>query len=158
VGVVKVNQSYSASSMPFTIRLIKGSDKAEYLRMRQTLWEDSSAEEIEVFFQHPKWTTFVAEKDTNKLCGFIEVGTRPYAEGCETSPVAFIEGWYIDKDVQRQGVGRKLVQAAEAWAKEQGFTEIASDTWLENKPSIAAHKALGFDEVERLVCFVKPLK
>jgi aminoglycoside 6'-N-acetyltransferase I len=44
------------------------------------------------------------------------------------------------------------------WAKAKGFTEIASDTWLENESSIMAHKALGYTEVERIVCFVKPLK
>jgi aminoglycoside 6'-N-acetyltransferase I len=140
------------------IRKVQENDKAEYLRMRQTLWEDSTAEEVEVFFQHPKWTTFVAEQTTDKLYGFIEVGQRPYAEGCETSPVAYIEGWYVDFEMQRQGVGRELVRTAEAWAKEQGFAEIASDTWLENQTSIEAHKALGFDEVERIVCFLKRLK
>jgi aminoglycoside 6'-N-acetyltransferase I len=91
------------------------------------------------------------------LGGFLELGQRNYAEGCETSPVAFIEGWYVDPNVQKQGVGRKLIKAAEAWAKEQGFTEIASDTWLENETSIQAHKALGYTEVERLVCFTKRL-
>jgi aminoglycoside 6'-N-acetyltransferase I len=141
-----------------TVREIQKKDKSDYLRMRQILWKDSTTEEVEDFFQQPKWTTFVAEKNFNKLCGFIEVGSRPYAEGCETSPVAYIEGWYVDTDVQRQGVGRKLVQVAEAWAIEHGFTEIASDTWLENETSIEAHKALGFDEVERLVCFRKGLK
>lgn len=141
-----------------TIREIQKTDKTEYLQMRQSLWPDSTAEEVEDFFQQPKWTTFVAEKENSKLCGFIEVGQRPYAEGCETSPVAYIEGWYVDPDVQRQGVGRKLVQRAEAWARKNGFTEIASDTWLENETSIEAHKALGFNEVERLVCFVKELK
>jgi aminoglycoside 6'-N-acetyltransferase I len=141
-----------------TIREIQTKDKPEYLRMRQALWEDSTAEEVDDFFHQQKWTTFVAEHGETRLCGFIEVGARPYAEGCETSPVAYIEGWYVDADVQRQGVGRKLVQAAEAWAIEQGFTEIASDTWIENETSIEAHKALGFDEVERLVCFVKGLK
>lgn len=140
-------------------RIVQEKDKAEYLRMRLALWPDEEHEEaLEQFFKTPTWTVFVAERENNTLCGFIEVGQRPYAEDCETSPVAYIEGWYVDPDRQRQGVGRKLVQAAETWAKEQGFTEIASDTWLENEISIEAHKALGYDEVERLVCFAKELK
>jgi aminoglycoside 6'-N-acetyltransferase I len=141
-----------------TIRKIQKNDKAEYLRMRLALWPDEDHEkELGSYFKNPKWTTFVAEEG-NRLCGFIEVGLRDYAEGCETSPVAYIEGWYVDPDRQRRGVGRKLVQSAEMWAKEQGFAEIASDTGLENEASIEAHKALGFDEAERLVCFVKGLK
>jgi aminoglycoside 6'-N-acetyltransferase I len=139
------------------IRLLQEKDKADYLRMRQGLWPDSSSDEVEAFFEQPSWTTFVAETD-DKLCGFIEVGQREYAEGCETSPVAYIEGWYVDPDMQKQGVGRKLVEAAAAWGKQKGYSELASDTWLENEGSIQAHKALGFNEVERLVCFVKALK
>ena len=141
------------------IRAIQASDKTEYLRMRQALWPeyDSHAEELEGYFSKLSYAAIVAERPNGKLCGFIDVGSRSYAEGCETSPVAYIEGWYVDPDMQKQGIGRLLVQAAEAWAKGQGYTEIASDTWLENEGSINAHKALGYAEVERLVCFAKGL-
>jgi len=47
------------------------------------------------------------------------------------------------------------VQAAEAWARKQGLKEIASDTQIDNTVSIQAHKVLGYEEVERLVCFRK---
>ena len=141
------------------IRKVEAKDESEYLRMRLALWPDEEHEEaLEEFFKTPTWTTFVAEGEDGRLCGFIEMGQRAYAEGCETSPVAFIEGWYVDPDRQRRGIGRSLMKAAETWAQEQGFTEIASDTWLENETSIEAHKALGFNEVERLVCFIKGLK
>jgi aminoglycoside 6'-N-acetyltransferase I len=140
-----------------TIREIQGADKAEYLRMRQTLFGDSDHEgELEQFFK--TGTTFVAEGEDGQLCGFIEVGTRSYAEGCETSPVAYIEGWYVDPERQRQGVGRALVQTAEAWATAQGLTEIASDALIDNKTSLKAHTALGYQEIERIVCFAKRLK
>ena len=32
-----------------------------------------------------------AERPEGGLCGFIEVGSRNYAEGCESSPVPYIE-------------------------------------------------------------------
>lgn len=124
------------------------------------LWpdHDEHQEDIEDYFalQKPNYGVMVAETEAG-LCGFIEVGTRAYAEGCSTSPVAYIEGWYVDPKYQRQGLGRLLVEAAESWARGQGFTEIASDTWLENHASIQAHQALGYEEVERLVCFAKRL-
>jgi len=44
-----------------------------------------------------------------------------------------------------------------AWARERGLTEMASDTWIDNETSIAAHKRLGYDEAERLVHFIKKL-
>jgi aminoglycoside 6'-N-acetyltransferase I len=63
----------------------------------------------------------------------------------------------VESNHRRQGVGRALVKAAEQWATEQGFREIASDTQLENIGSIAAHLHLGYTEVERNVCFFKKI-
>jgi aminoglycoside 6'-N-acetyltransferase I len=38
-----------------------------------------------------------------------------------------------------------------------GYTEIASDAELDNAAGIAAHRALGYEEVERIVCFRRSL-
>ena len=64
-----------------------------------------------------------------------------------------IPGWCL----RRAGLGTKLVEAAEAWALMNGFAEIASDTELDNGISLQAHLALGFEEVERQICFKKSL-
>ena len=74
-----------------------------------------------------------------------------------TSPVAYIEGWYVDEHCRRRTLGTRLVQVAEAWARHKGLKEIASDTQIENAGSIQAHKGLGYEEVERSVCFRKTL-
>jgi aminoglycoside 6'-N-acetyltransferase I len=100
---------------------------------------------------------FVAQRANGKLGGFLEGGTRKYADGCDSSPVGYIEGWYVDEDLRRSGVGGLLVSAMEAWARDQGLTEMGSDTWLDNETSIAAHTRLGYIEMERLVHFAKKL-
>ena len=100
---------------------------------------------------------FVAEEDEN-LVGFLELDFRKYAPDCLSSPVPFIEGWYVEPAWQRRGVGRALVEAAEARALELGYTEIASDVEIDNAGSIAAHLALGYEEVERTVAFRRSLK
>jgi aminoglycoside 6'-N-acetyltransferase I len=71
--------------------------------------------------------------------------------------VPFIEGWFVEPAWQRRGIGRALVAAAETRAREMGYTEIASDAELDNAGGIAAHRALGYDEVERIVCFRRSL-
>ena len=63
----------------------------------------------------------------------------------------------MDEHCLRRTLGTRLVQAAEAWARKQGLKEIASDTQIENAVSIQAHKVLGYEEVERIVCFRKAL-
>ena len=92
-----------------------------------------------------------------RVVGFAEISRRNYAEGCETSPVGFLEGWYVVPAWRRRGVGRAVVQEAEAWARSLGCTEFASDALAENSVSAAAHLALGFEEVEVIRCFRKPL-
>lgn len=101
---------------------------------------------------------FVVEDKTGELCGFLELGLRPYAEGCASSPVPFIEGWYVSSGARMKGAGRALVQAAEHWAMLRNFTEIASDTQASNALSQEAHAALGYEVAERLVAFRKPLR
>ena len=96
-------------------------------------------------------------KASPKLLGFVELSRRPYAEGCETSPVGFLEGWYVVPERRRDGVGRALVRAAEEWARALGCREFASDALAENDISRRAHAALGFEEVVLIRCFRKPL-
>ena len=98
------------------------------------LWGGTAEEhthDIDAYFATPqRGVTFVVERTGGGLCGCIEVSLRDYAEGCQTSPVAYIEGWYVDEDSRRRTLGARLVQAAEAWARHQGLKEIASDTQL----------------------------
>ncbi len=106
---------------------------------------------------NPKAAVFIAMRDDGSPCGFVEVGERSYAEGCETSPVAYVEAWYVDADMRRQGVGRALLVAAEDWARAEGYSEIGSDALLDNVVSHEAHVRSGYAEVVRLVVFRKVL-
>lgn len=149
-------------------RPVERSDEAEWLRMRGALWPDEepadSTRTVRLFLatsdpalQPTLHAVFVCPRPSGGLCGFVEASIRPYAEGCETDRVGYIEGWYVDPDVRRSGVGRRLIAAAEAWAQGQGCTEMASDAELDNTASQQAHRRLGYAEVERIVCFRKVL-
>jgi aminoglycoside 6'-N-acetyltransferase I len=100
---------------------------------------------------------FVIDRGDGTLGGFITLAMRPWAEGCTSTPCAFIEGWWVAEDLRKQGFGRKLVEAAERWAIAQGSRELGSDANLTNTGSISAHAALGFEEVTRTVFFRKRL-
>jgi aminoglycoside 6'-N-acetyltransferase I len=144
-----------------TIRGPRGSDHPEWLRMRRTLWDDCpddrQVREMGEILASDTEEVFVAERRGGGLCGFVEAAIRPWAIGCESRPVGYVEGWYVDEDVRRRGVGRALVEATEAWARSRGCRQMASDAELWNDVSHQAHGRLGYEEVARLVLFRKDL-
>lgn len=144
-----------------TVRPVKHADAPHWLEMRRALFgeHESLAREVAEYFASPPATTIVlvAELPSGELAGFAEAGERGYAEGCETQPVAYLEGWYVEPPHRRRGVGRALVEAVERWASERGYSEIASDALIDNEVSVRAHTALGYTEVERIVCFRRRL-
>ena len=95
---------------------------------------------------------------SGRLVGFLELDFRKYAPGCRSSPVAFIEGWYVEPAVRGQGIGRALMETAQAYARAAGHDEIASDAEIDNANGIAAHRALGWEEIERVVYFRRSLR
>jgi aminoglycoside 6'-N-acetyltransferase I len=144
-----------------TIREIRDSDQPDWVRLREALWPGSLSdhdEETRKYFalRSTALLVFVAEAE-GRIVGFLELDVRPYAPGCSSSPVPFIEGWYVEPAWQRRGIGRALVEAAEARAREMGYMEIASDAEMDNAHGIAAHRGVGFEEVERIVCFRRSL-
>jgi aminoglycoside 6'-N-acetyltransferase I len=100
----------------------------------------------------------VAEAGDGMLVGFLEVGLRSHADGCDTRlRVGFVEGWFVEESHRMKGVGAQLMSAAEDWARSQGCAEMASDTWFDSGVSQRAHEALGFEVVDRCVHYRKSL-
>ena len=145
------------------IRPVAQADAIIWERMRTALWPDESgshAAEIARYFGQQRTNPFevlVACSGSGTPVGFVEMSIRPYAEGCVSDRVAFVEGWFVEPEHRGRGVGAALMAAAEEWGRARHCSELASDTQSFNENSIAAHKALGFEEVERLVCFKKSL-
>ncbi len=145
------------------IRPAQHNDAADWERMRQSLWLSPPGEhaaEIASFFEGKRVNAaevLLAFDEHSKPIGFVELSIRNYAEGCSSDRVAYLEGWYVEPHARRQGVGTALVRAAEQWARAQGCTEFASDTDLGNHVSEVAHRALGFTETDRIICFKKEL-
>jgi aminoglycoside 6'-N-acetyltransferase I len=127
--------------------------------MRAALWPDADpdelAAELDELLADPDQVAFVAQREDGQLCGLAEASVRPFANGVDASPCAFLEAWWVDEDMRRAGVGRGLVAAVEDWARGRGFTELGSDALLDNTEGHQAHRALGFEERERVVYFRK---
>jgi len=91
--------------------------------------------------------------------GFAEVSVRTdYVNGCRHRPALYLEGIFVRAETRGQGMARALCEAAEDWGRDQGCREFASDVYIDDEDSLAAHKGLGFVETERVVYFAKPIR
>jgi aminoglycoside 6'-N-acetyltransferase I len=146
------------------IRLIGPGDMETWCGMRRALWPDAAprdlVREAEAYFAGKSFlqAVFLGEGPSGEPLGMLELSLRSVAEGCRATPVPYVEGWYVVPEARRRGMGRELMTAAETWARERGYTEIASDALVDNFESERAHLALGFEEVERAIHFRKDLQ
>jgi aminoglycoside 6'-N-acetyltransferase I len=146
-----------------SIRPCTGIDQPGWLELRMTLWphctrEEHLAEMAEMLRQPGQFIQFLACADDGKPAGLLEMSVRgDYVNGTASSPVVFLEGLFVVPELRGNGIARQLVRAAEAWAASHGYSELASDALLENTTGQAVHRALGFEETERVVYFRKEL-
>jgi aminoglycoside 6'-N-acetyltransferase I len=144
------------------IRPVTPADAGAWLEMRCALWPDDPdghRAEIDRFFAGDRRepAEVLVAFDGAAAIGFAELSIRNIVDGCRTGNVGYLEGWYVVAPARRRGVGRALIAAAESWARQQGCTEFGSDASPDNGVSMAAHRALGFEETSRACNFRKDL-
>lgn len=134
-----------------SVRPLRPEEMPQAVAMMRALWPTSTEEDF------GDERVLIWARDEGGFGGFISFSLRPWAEGCESRPVPYVEGWWVAPDLRRTGVGRALMAAVEGWCQEQGYRELGSDVELENLISLEAHAALGFEPVERVQFFRKVL-
>ncbi len=142
------------------IRKATPADSMALATLASRMWEHDPAELAPEFAEmtaSAEAACFLA-MDGDTAVGFAQCQLRhDYVEGCETSPVGFLEGIYVADDHRRSGVARALLSACEDWARSVGCTEFASDCEIDNHDSLAWHLKAGFAEVNRTIWFAKKL-
>ena len=133
----------------------------ELANLAVQMWSDHDLEDLE--------TKFRALTMSNEAACFIKyVDDQPiafaqcqlrhdYVEGTGSSPVGYLEGVFVSEGYRKKGFATELLSECEKWAKEKGCHEFASDCELVNEGSLEFHMALGFEEVNRIICFRKVL-
>ncbi|MGH6975746.1 MAG: GNAT family N-acetyltransferase [Stellaceae bacterium] len=129
--------------------------------MRSQLWPDETLDAHramidEIVASKDAWG-FIAEIAAAPA-GFAEFAIRKYANGCESRPVPFLEGIWVEEQWRRRRIGTRLLNHIEAFVSQRGFRELGSDALADDRVSHAAHAAWGFAETECVVYFRKPLR
>ncbi len=142
------------------IRKAAPADSTSLAELASRMWEHDPTElqpEFAKLTASPEAACFLAF-DGDKPIGFAQCQLRhDYVEGCDTSPVGFLEGIYVDEAHRCNGVARALLRACEDWTRSVGCTEFASDCEIDNHASLAWHLKAGFEEVNRTIWFAKKL-
>lgn len=135
-------------------------DLSDWVALRARLWphaaESEHRSEALEFCGRADFAAWIVRQQGEAI-GFAEVSIRPFANGCESRPVAFLEGIWISEEARGQGIARKLIEVIEDWARQKGFRELGSDAELSNLESQRRHAQWGFSETERVVYFRKKL-
>ncbi len=145
------------------IREASARDVDDWLALRIRLWPNTSLDDhrMEIAPQlrdRRRFVALLARAENGETVGLAEIALRSDpVNGCASSPVAFLEGIFVDATRRRRGVARALCEAAERWAAERGCTEFASDALLENIISRNFLQAVGFVPTERVIFFRKEL-
>jgi len=142
------------------IRTAEKKDAALIAEMAALMWEHP-AEELAHEFSD------ILSKDSARVflmyegdipAGFAQCQLRcDYVEGTQTSPVGYLEGIFVKEAFRHKGYAGELLRACEEWAKGRGCTEFASDCEIDNTDSLQFHRAMGFAEANRIICFTKRL-
>lgn len=125
------------------------------------MWDNHSANELMTEFSEiisKGNSQFFLKYINDTPVGFAQCQLRhDYVEGTKTTLVGYLEGIFIKEGYRSQGYAKELLAECEAWAKENGCQEFASDCEIDNTNSLRFHKAMNFIETNRIICFTKTL-
>jgi phosphinothricin acetyltransferase len=141
----------SVPSLRMTIRAAQPADAAAVTEIYNQGIEDRVAT-FETRLRDPseilEWfrtglPLLVAELE-GRVAGFARVS--PYSDRCVYSGIGE-HGVYVAREARGHGVGRRLLEAVADAAAAQGLYKLTSRVFTDNAPSLAAHRAAGFEEV-----------
>ncbi len=137
-------------------------DLNDWQHLALKLWPDYSNEEMRFILSKILDSStedgFLVRDANDKAIAFMNLSLRfDYVPGAVRSPVAYVEGIYVEEEYRNKGMGRCLIHYAEQWALKKNCFELASDALLENIESHNFHEKVGFKEVERVVTYIKPI-
>lgn len=101
-------------------------DAETWASLRSRLWPAAAADELAAEVRDflagktiPTLAAVFIVEEPGTALGFLELSVRAFSDRCESMPVPYVEGWYVEPFARRRGVGRALMSSAERWARER---------------------------------------
>ncbi len=118
-----------------------------------TLNESYNQVEMAEIIKRPDWFCYFISLDEDQHVGLVELSSRNIVDSCISSPVAYLEGLYLQPNYRNQGIGKRVMQLITKWCADEGFKELATDAELDNVRAQRFYTQLGFEETDRVVAF-----
>jgi len=127
------------------IREGRAEDTESWLVMRMALWSETDdpqhrREMALMLSDAERFGLFVCQDPHGELTGFAEVSLRAWAEGCESSPVGYLEGWYVGRGARPAAGDRRRAHrrsgglGALAWLHRDGLEHGARELRQRGRP------------------------
>jgi len=136
--------------MAWRVAQAAAADRDDWFALRDAMWpqaRDVQFEEIDEILARADHAGFLARDAAGRAVGFAEASLRhDYVSACETSPVGFLEGIYVDPPVRRQGVAKALLRECAADARARGAEHLSLEVLVANESAVAVWRRLGFED------------
>lgn len=145
--------------MKVKYRVVTKDNYTEWKSVINELWPMSEEETKELFEELISGGKEIAiGAFLDQLVGVVHVSIRTdYVNGSESSPVGYIEGIVVTKNMRKHGIASQLLKEAEKFALSKGCKEMGSDIELDNTDSLTFHEKNGYIEQERVICLTKKI-
>lgn len=92
-------------------------------------------------FLRSQSTVFMAFEGPRAV-GFVQL--YPSFSSTRAARIYVLNDLYVDADARRSGAGRRLMEAATAFARAERAVGLSLSTGIENRPAQALYEALGW--------------
>lgn len=116
--------------------------------------EEALRARLEALMPEADHAVFVAADAENTVTGWISLFVyRPLMR----DPLVMVAGLVVDEVYRGQGIGQRLMERAEAWARERGCEGIYLKSNIKRTSSHAFYEKLGYRNIKTQFCFFKAI-
>ncbi len=133
---------YHVRGVPDRLQDLGKLEDQDWSRLHQALRE---------IFTNQDAVIFLAER-SGHIVGLVEVY---YRQDDKANPLivphqyAHLQSIMVSEPYRKLGIGKKLMEVAQQWAREKGATEMRLDVWEFNRGTIRFYEEMGYHSLRR---------
>ena len=143
--------SFHYNALVFTLRPYREADFPRIMEIDHLCFVEGIAypeDEMRYFLRLPTARTIVAEDASGRIMGFIIADAfRPRRFSALMGRIITID---VEPSVQKSGLGRQLLKAAEQHVREAGCKQIILEVAVDNAPALRFYKKAGYSVLKSL--------